>query len=154
MNTKLEKLDITKLNYFFKAYGNFDAEKGDFSMYLEVAAKNGEIGGYLKPLMKDLDIVKWNKEEGNFKQILWESMIGASAEIFENQKEDQFGTKVKMKGNIEDPKLNILSTISYTLRNAFFRALKPNVDNTIDINNIEEINKTFLERVFSSSNEK
>lgn len=149
MAAEFTNLNLALLNDFLKAYGNFDVKKGNLSVYTEFAGKDGGFGGYVKPVLKDLDIVQWNKEEGNFKQILWETLIGSAAALLENKKKDQLATKVEIKGKFEKPDINIWRAISYVLRNAFVNALKPAVDNTININKLDDSkDKTFLERVF------
>ncbi|MCD6065823.1 MAG: hypothetical protein K0S33_649 [Bacteroidetes bacterium] len=151
MSAELTDLNLTQLNDFLRAYGNFDVKKGSLSVYTEFAAKEGGFGGYVKPVLKDLDIVQWNKEEGDFKQILWETLIGSTAEILENRKEDQLATKVNVNGRFDDPNINIWRAISFVLRNAFVHALKPSVDNTISINRLDDAkDKTFLEKIFGN----
>lgn len=150
LNAEMLSLNLVNLNPMMKAYGNFDVKKGNFSMYTEFAAKNGDFEGYVKPIIKDLDVVQWNKEEGNFKQILWETLVATGAEIFQNQRKEQLATKVDMQGKFTDPGINTWRAITYVLRNAFVQALQPTIDETINIGNIgaEEEKKTFIEKIF------
>lgn len=155
MSAELTHLNLVKLNDFLRAYGNFDVKKGDVSIYAEFAGKEGGFGGYVKPILKDLDIVQWNKEEGDFKQILWETLIGGAAVILENHRKDQLATKVQINGRFDDPHINLWRAVSFVLRNAFVRALKPAVDNTININQLDnKEDKTFLEKLFGSKKNK
>lgn len=155
MNTNLTNVNLVLLNNFLKAYGNFDVKKGSFGMYAEFAAKNGSFGGYVKPILKDLDVVQWNKEEGDFKQIMWETVVGGVAEVLQNQKKEQLATKIPIEGKFENADINLWRAISYVLRNAFVRALQPHVDNTINITKLEdEGKKTFLEKIFGNKKKK
>lgn len=155
MNTNLTNVDLVLLNDFLRAYGDFDVKKGSFGMYAEFAAKNGEFGGYVKPILKDLDVVQWNKEEGDFKQILWETVVGAAAETFQNQKKEQLATKIPIEGRFDNADVNLWRAISFVLRNAFVRALQPHVDNSINIVKLEEGDKkTFLEKIFGNKKKK
>jgi hypothetical protein len=155
LNTEMQGLNLVLLNDFLREYGNFDVKKGTFSMYGEFAAKNGQFGGYVKPILKDLDVVQWNKEEGNVPQVLWETLVGTAAELLQNQRKEQLATKVPMSGSFDNTHINKWRAISYVLRNAFLQALKPSIDHTININNLKgEDKKTFLERVFSKDSEK
>ncbi len=150
LNTKVTGVNMVHLNDFFKAYGNFDVKKGRFGLYTEFAAKDGKFNGYVKPIIKDLDVVQWNKEEGNVGQILWETVVGSVAEVFQNQKEEQLATKIPIKGSFDAPETAMWDAISYVLRNAFINALKPSIDNSINISNAAaaEDNRTFLQKVF------
>ncbi|MES2629865.1 MAG: DUF748 domain-containing protein, partial [Bacteroidota bacterium] len=112
LTTDFVGLNMVKINSFLQAYGNFDVKKGDFSVYMEFAAKNGQFGGYIKPILKDLDIVQWNKEEGNFVQILWETLVATGAEILQNQRKEQLATKIPIHGRFDNPKVEIWKAIS------------------------------------------
>jgi hypothetical protein len=151
LNATVSDVNMVKLNDFFKAYGNFDVKKGNFGLYTEFAAKDGAFTGYVKPILKDLDIVQFNKEEGNTGQILWEAAVGSVAEVFQNQNKEQLATKLPIEGKFENPEAGLWTAISYVLRNAFINALKPSVDNTINIGVVDagkEEKKTFLQKVF------
>ncbi len=155
MSAEITNVNLVLLNNFLQAYGNFDVKKGNFGLYAEFAGKDGGFGGYVKPILKDLDIVQWNKEEGNFKQILWETLIGSAAALLENRSKDQLATKVEIKGKFDDPSINLWRAISFVLRNAFVHALKPSIDNTININKLDDSkDKTFLEKIFGSGKKK
>jgi hypothetical protein len=152
MNAELTHMNLVELNDFLRAYANVDVKRGDFGLYTEFSAKNAEFGGYVKPILKDLDIVQWNKEEGNIAQILWETLIGAAAKVLENRNKEQVATKVDIKGKLEDPNVNIWRSVGYLLQNAFVHALKPSIDNTINIGKMDDAkDKTLLERTFGGA---
>ena len=155
MNTELKGLNLVLLNDMLREYGNFDVKKGTFSLYGEFAAKKGGFGGYVKPFLKDLDVVQWNKQEGDFTQILWETVVGGTAELLQNQRKEQLATKIPINGTFDNAHVNKWHAISYVLRNAFLQALRPSLDNSININKLKDNDKkTFLERVFSRDPEK
>jgi len=152
MSAEITSVNLVLLNDFLRAYGNFDTKKGNFGLYTEFAAKEGRFGGYVKPIIKDLDIVQWNKEEGEIAQILWETLIGSAAEALQNQDKEQIATKVEIKGEFDRPGINLWRAISFVLRNAFVRALKPAIDHTINITKLDDsTKKTFLEKIFGGN---
>lgn len=156
LNTSVERTSLVKLNDFFKAYGGFDINKGEFNMYTEAAAKDGKFTGYVKPIIKDLDIVSWKGQDkqDNFFQKIWESVVGGAAELLENQKKDQIATKINFTGTIEDPKSNILEVVLMVLQNAFVEALRPSIDNQISLSKLaedgEKGKKGFFKSLFKS----
>lgn len=155
MNTEMKNLNLVLLNDMLREYGNFDVKKGTFSMYGEFAAKEGTFGGYVKPFLKDLDVVQWNKAEGDFKQILWETVVGSTAEVLQNQRKEHLATKIPINGTFDNAHLNKWHAISYVLRNAFLKALRPSLDNSISINKLKDSDKkTILERVFGGDPDK
>jgi len=156
LNARITDVNMVKMNDLFKAYGNFDVSKGNFGLYTEFAARDGAFKGYVKPLIKDLDIVEFNKEEGKPLQILWETVVASVAEIFKNHRKDQLATKVPIEGKFENPDTNLWTAISYVLRNAFIDALTPTIDNTINIKEVEikDDKKNLLQKVFGKKDKK
>lgn len=155
MNAGFKNIQMPMLNDMWRAYGNFDVKKGNFGFYTEFAAKEGQFGGYVKPLITNLDVVQWNKEEGDLKQILWESLVGAVAEVLQNQRTGVLATKVDINGSFDDPDVNTWKAVSFLLRNAFVRALKPAIDNSINIHKLkDDSKKTILEKVFGNKKDK
>lgn len=154
LNAEVKELDMVGLNDFMRAYGNFDVERGEFNVYTEFAARDGRFGGYIKPLIKDLQIVEWRKEEGNGLQIFWEAIVDGAAKIFKNQKKDQLGSKIILENTFEDPKVRIFPAISIVLRNAFIEALRPSIEQSIDIHNMEPTGKGFFRSLFEKDENK
>jgi hypothetical protein len=140
------------LNNFLLAYGNFDVNHGNFGLYAEMAAKNKAFKGYVKPIIKNLDVVGPNNKAGSFFHKLWELAVGAVGVIFRNQKKDQIATKVNLEGNFKDPKTSTLDAVFEVLRNAFIQAQIPSVDNEINIHSVDEADKkddrNFMQKIF------
>jgi len=155
MNTELKGLNLVLVNDVLREYGNVDVKKGTFSMYEEFAAKENKFGGYVKPFLENLDVVQWKKEEGDLKQILWESVVGGAAELLQNQRTEKLATKIPINGTFDNTKVNKWYAIAYVLRNAFLNAIRPSFDNSININNLKtNEKKTFLEKVFGGNDQK
>ncbi len=131
INAELTALKLPTLNNYFKAYAFIDVEKGTLSLFTEMAAKDGKFKGYIKPLTKNLDILSLKNDSKNPLKLAWETTVASVAQIFENQPKSQVGTQVPFAGSFSDPNPEILSTVTYLLRNAFIRALNPNLDNSI-----------------------
>jgi hypothetical protein len=154
METELKSMDLTKLNRFFKEYGNFEVQKGSFSMFSEFAGKEGRFGGYVKPFIKDFEIEK-QKEGEELKQQIWETIVGASMKVLENPKTEKVATKIPVNGEFENAEVDSWNAIHYVLRNAFVQALRPTIENSIDVNHLKaEKKETFLEKVFGGNDEK
>jgi hypothetical protein len=158
LDAELKNTNLVLLNEFFQAYAKVDVNKGTFGMYTEVAAKDGGFTGYVKPVVKDLDVLGKEDRKDNIFQKMWEAIAGGAGQIFRNQPEDQVATKIPFEGRLDNPRANIWITISNTLRNAFISALQPSLDNEINIASVDapkkEENKTFLQKVFSKDDDK
>jgi hypothetical protein len=157
MSTELTNTDLVKLNDFFQAYAKVDVNKGRFGLYSEVAAKDNAFRGYVKPLIKDLDVLGKEDRKDNVLQKLWEAVAGGAGKLFSNKKKDQVATKVPFEGRLDDPKTNVWLAITSILQNAFIHALQPAIDNEININSVKEEpkeKKTFLQKIFSGKDDK
>lgn len=153
LNAELKNTNLVLLNSFFKAYGNFDVNKGTFGLYTEMAAKQGKFIGYVKPIIHNLDVLGPEDRNNSFLQKMWEAAVGATGAIFKNQSKDQLATKVKIEGSLKHPETNTLDVVWEVLRNAFIQALMPTVDNNINIKSIDSIKKkddrNVIKRIFS-----
>lgn len=136
IQAEVEHLQLPKLNDFFKAYGKFTVQKGDFSVYAEVAAKDGGFKGYVKPLMVDLTMLGPDDKDENVMVKLWEGILDAVVFVFENKNKEQLATKIPMQGKFNNPKPNILYTIYEILKNGFITALNPSLDYEINIHSV------------------
>ena len=148
LNTELKNTNLVKLNEFLQAYAKIDVNKGTFGAYAEVAAKEGRFIGYIKPLIKDLDIVGKEDRDDNVLRKLWEGMAGTASQVFRNQEKDQLATRIEFSGTVENPHTSVWYTIVDILRNAFIHALQPAIDNQISIASMKKEKRTFLQKVF------
>lgn len=157
MDMKVIDASLPELNDFFKAYANADIKKGYFSMYMEAATKDEAFVGYVKPFIRDLDVLDWKGQDkdDNFLRKVWEGVVGLGGKVFENQKDDDVATKIPLSGSLstgEGIKPNIMSAVVAVVRNAFFNSLKPSLDYEIDLNKVEEETKEdkrgFFKRIF------
>jgi hypothetical protein len=153
LNAELKNTNLVLLNDFFKAYAKIDVNKGKFGMYTEVAAKEGGFKGYVKPIIKDLDVVGHEDRQDNIFRKMWEGLVGLVGEVFKNQPKDQVATKIPFEGRLDNPDTDIWVTIVNVLQNAFIQAIQPSIDSEINIASVEAPKpekKTFLEKIFGS----
>ena len=154
LNAELKHLNLVELNNFLKAYGNFEVTRGEFGLYTEFAARNGEFGGYVKPMINNMKVSLWKKDEG-LKQDLWELVVTGAAALLKNSNTQKIATKVPIKGRFDNADVNTWRAVSLLLRNAFINALRPSIDNSINITKLEDDKpKTFLEKIFGDKKKK
>lgn len=139
LDFKLENMNLISLNNLFKAYTKTDIERGNLSVFIELALNNGTFTGYLKPVFEDLKFVDWGKKEESNK--LWESIVGFFAEIFENQPKDQLASRIPLNGNIGKTEVGVFPAIWTLLRNAFIESLGKNLDFSVDVEGSSEEKK-------------
>lgn len=157
MNLNLENTNLVLLNEFFQAYANVDVNKGSMGLYVEFAGKEGEFAGYVKPVIKDLDVLGKEDKQDPFLRKAWEGIVGGAGKLLENKKEDQVATKIPIEGKFENPDTEVLTAIAELLRNAFIRALAESLDYDVDITTVGEQtddNGGLLDRIFKKDKEK
>jgi len=142
MNAQLENVNMPLLNDFFNAYASIDVNAGSFGLYTEAEASGGQFDGYVKPLIRDLDVYSPEDKKDNFFRQAWEALVGFVSEIFENQPKDQIATKIRLQGSLENPNSNWLLAIGYILRNAFIQALQPELDHEINLKGVHPESKS------------
>jgi len=146
MNIEVLNAELVNLNDFFKAYGGFDVNKGTFSMYMEMAAKDRKFIGYVKPLIKDLDVVGPEDERDNILRKIWEGMVGLAGDILEAPKSDAIATKVPIVGEYDDRTIGIWYAVWAVMKNAFVQALYPTLDHQVSLQSVNSVKKDDLKK--------
>jgi hypothetical protein len=147
IDLEIEQLDLVKFNEFFKAYANLGLKSGTLNFYSEAASRNGQFDGYIKPLIKNLEIADTDSTDGLIKTI-YKGVVEVGTELFENQKEDQIGTKVPISGSLENGKAKIFESLLNLFKNAFIEAYNLEIERSISFRNNESeaINSDTIQR--------
>ncbi|MEO6097892.1 MAG: DUF748 domain-containing protein [Fibrobacteria bacterium] len=137
VDAELTGLKLVTLNDFLKAYAKVDAEGGTFSLYTEMAANKGAFKGYVKPLLKDVKIFSpEDNDEGGLLESMWEAVVAGVTNVMENKEKDQVATQIPLEGKFSDPNAGIWTAVGSLLRNAFIRALRPNLTHGIGFEDV------------------
>jgi uncharacterized protein DUF748 len=131
LNLSLRKLELKEINSIIRAKAKFDFEGGTMDLDTELAAANGRVEGYVKPIFRNVDIVDWDENKKNPLKAVWEAVVSAVGELLTN--DDQIATTIPVSGRTDQPDTDIFSTIGGLLQNAFFEALKPGIEGTVDL---------------------
>jgi hypothetical protein len=143
LDAEIREIPVVELNDFLQAYGNVDAESGTFSAFAEFAARDGRIEGYVKTLFEDLQLFTFGEIEdpGDALEFLWEGLLDVAAEVIENQAYDRLATKVPLRGELGDARADLLATVIGLLRNAIVAALRPAIDDSIELEGLEIVGR-------------
>ncbi|MPS99320.1 MULTISPECIES: DUF748 domain-containing protein [unclassified Pseudomonas] len=119
-------IELRRLNDFASAYGKFDFNAGHGDLVIEAQASDGRLSGYIKPLLRDVDVFDWqqdveNKNKGWFRSI-WEVLVGASETVLKNQPKNQFATRVELSGSVHKQDVSAFEAFLQILRNGFIEA--------------------------------
>lgn len=138
VDARLLDLPVMRLDDLIAAYAPFDVEAGTLDVVTEMAARDGLLEGYVKPIVYNLEVFDWKgdieEDKDNPIRALWEGLVGLVGEVVENQPRDQVATNVPFSGSLESPETSVWATISGVLRNAFVEAFRANLEDSVSLN--------------------
>ena len=137
VDAKVEAMNLTALNDFFRAYAKVDVKSGTFRLYTEMAAADGKFKGYVKPLLENLKILDLKDAKHPLK-FFWETLVAGVVKLFTNHSKDRFAAEIPIQGDIENPKAGILAALGSILRNAFVKALSPGIEQKVDLESVKK----------------
>ncbi|AIG05343.1 Uncharacterized protein involved in outer membrane biogenesis [Pseudomonas fluorescens] len=119
-------IQLKRLNDFASAYGKFDFNAGTGDVVIEAQAEKAQLTGYIKPLLRDVEVFDWqqdveNKDKGIFRSI-WEAVVGAGETVLKNQSKNQFATRVELSGSVHQQDISAFQAFLQILRNGFVHA--------------------------------
>ncbi len=129
MNLAIKNTDMTAMNDLLLAFGRFDVKHGEFTVYSELAVKDGNISGYVKPMFSDLTVYDWSQDK--HKPVLhqaYEAVVGGAAHVFKNSQTKQVATVVSLTGKLKNPNTSTWQAVVEVLQNAFIQAILPGFD--------------------------
>lgn len=138
VDLKVEPLSLVRLNDFAEAYGGFDFERGTLEIAMELAAHEGNLKGYVKPLLDNVAVVDLKKDSKNPLGLIWESLVGGLSRLFRNQPHNRFATKIPINGTFKEPEIAIWATLGNILKNEFVRVFQGDLENTISLEDAVE----------------
>ena len=153
-DARLENFQLVKANELAKFYSGMDFEKGTLSVYSELALADGKFKGYVKPLLKDVQIFALKEGDRNIGQFFAELFSEGLQELLENHRKEQLATRVPLEGTIDVPETEIWTTFISVLRNAYIDAFRPVIDQTVEYDDAKngedgKEKKGFFKRLFS-----
>lgn len=129
LDLRFENVELTTLNDLLRRRADFDVKHGKFSLFSELAVRNGRVDGYVKPLFADMDV--YDREQDSKKGIgrqAWEAVVGGVATLLENRPRDEVATRADLSGPIENPNASTLQIVIGLIQNAFFKAIVPGLE--------------------------
>lgn len=126
VHLKLDDAKLPDLNRFLKAYTGVDVAFGLFSVYAEITVKDGQVNGYLKPLLKQLRIYEKQKDKGKpFLKRVEMHALQFLAYVFKNRASQDVATVIRISGPTADPQASEWEVIRRLFGNGFSRAILP-----------------------------
>jgi hypothetical protein len=129
MRVAIETTDLRTMNDMLRAHGKFDVVSGVFSFYSELAVKNAQVRGYVKPLFKDVQAYDpaQDRHKSAMKK-LYEQVVTGVATLMKNVPRKEVATEVNISGRLDNPNTSTAQAILKLIQNAFFKAILPGFD--------------------------
>ena len=126
LNVKIVKTNVETFNNVLRAYGDLDTHRGTFAFFSQLAVKNDEIHGYVKPLLKDVEVYdpEQDKDKPATKKI-YEAVVGGVLGLLENKPRNEAATVTDLSGPVENPRADTWQVLEKLVQNAFFKAILP-----------------------------
>jgi hypothetical protein len=137
VNAKLEHVELKALNDLFRRAVSMDVQGGLLDVYAEVAAAEGRFQGYVKPMLKELNVVSLKKEKLSIRTAA-EALIDGIVNIFQNPQTERAATRVEFEGRFDAPDVSPWQAVSLALRNAFIDALSARMEGKIDLKDVQK----------------
>jgi Domain of Unknown Function (DUF748) len=137
VDAQLTELPLPELNPLLEAYANLDAEAGGVEIFVEFASADGRFEGYVKPLIRDAEILNLD-EDGSFFGTLWQGVVELAKNVLENDETDRVGAEVPLEGELTAVDAELIPAVFSILRNAFIEALSVGLGRTIGLGDVSE----------------
>jgi len=128
----IETTDLRTMNDMLRAHGKFDVVAGVFSFYSELAVKNAQIRGWVKPIFKDVQAYDpaQDRDKSTMKK-LYEKVVTGVAKVMKNVPRKEVATEIDISGRLDNPKTSTFQAIVNLIQNAFIKAILPGFDREI-----------------------
>lgn len=133
VSAEVKNFTLTSANPFLKSKLPLTFKQGTLDLYTEVKSERGKIEGYVKPFIKNAEIIG---DEGDFKGIKHfgiELSVAAVNLIFKNSKNETVATKFLFSYEKGIFDWNASKTISELYKNGYREELTPGVENILSI---------------------
>ncbi|GGW93361.1 DUF748 domain-containing protein [Alteromonas halophila] len=144
-DVEMQRLDVRYLDAFIKHYLPVDFEAGELDMAMELKANKGNVEGYVKVGVYDLDVFSWKqdvaKDGDNPFNLLFEALTGGLSGFLENDNTDMVATRIPVNGEINDPQVPTLDAIAGLFRNALIEAYDMDVEELFSFSDSAPANK-------------
>lgn len=142
INIQADDVALVNFKNLLDTYAPFDLEAGSLELALELAADNGTVTGYVKPILHQVDVFSWKgdvERDGDGPiEVLGELASGFIAELFENQSEDQIATRIPIEGSLSEPDTDTWRAITGILKNAFIAAMRGDLEHSVSLEDAEQ----------------
>jgi hypothetical protein len=132
MRVAIDTTDLRTMNDMLRAHGKFDVVGGVFSFYSELAVKNAQVRGWVKPLFRDVQAYDPTQDrDKSTMRKLYEKVITGVSKVIKNVPRKEVATEIDISGRLDKPETSTVQAILKLIQNAFFKAILPGFDREV-----------------------
>jgi uncharacterized protein DUF748 len=129
LHLAIRDASLPSLNNLLRAYGRFDVQSGQLSVFSQVKVRRGVMKGYVKTLFSNVNVYDPAKDKN--KSVLhqaYELAVGAAAKVVKNSSTQKVATKVDVSGKLDNPNVSTWQALVQFVQNGFVNAILPGFD--------------------------
>lgn len=126
LDFQTENVDLTEVRNVIESNIEIDVRRGNLALYLEAAAANGYVQGYVKPIFDHLEIDPPGPSTFLEKLKAWAAKL--VVKVGKNKRKDRVATRLDFEGSLADPDLDVTDAILNFIRNGFSTAARASLD--------------------------
>jgi hypothetical protein len=129
LDLAIRDASLPSLNNLLRAYGRFDVQAGELSVFSQVTVRRGEMTGYVKPLFTNVKVYDpaKNKNKSVVHQA-YELAIGAATKVVKNSSTQKVATRIDVSGKLDNPNVSTWQALMQFVQNGFINAILPGFD--------------------------
>src|SRR5262245_2526311 len=126
LEVKIIKTRVKALNDVLRAYGNIEVRGGMFAFFSELSVKDNHIDGYVKPLLRDVDVYDPEKDKDKpLARKVYKAVVDGVMGLLESKAQKEVATETNLSGEVQNLQAGTWQIIGNLVRNAFFKAILP-----------------------------
>ena len=119
-------VDLSVLRGLIQKVAEIDVRHGTADLYVEAAAADGYVSGYVKPIFDHLELEA--PAHSSFFTRVKAAATKSFAWLLTNKRRDRIATRLDFEGAIDDPDLDIIDAVLRFVRNAFSTAERASLE--------------------------
>lgn len=132
VDADLRAFNLTTANPLLKQKVPLTFTTGSLDLFAEASSENGKVEGYVKPFLKNLDIVKTDENFKGPRHWAIEVITAITNIVLKDEKIDSMATRVPFKYE-DSVKVDTGEALEKAIQHGFEEDLKPGVENKYDI---------------------
>ncbi|GHA06486.1 hypothetical protein GCM10008090_15200 [Arenicella chitinivorans] len=132
LTAKVNKLQLTALNDFTRAYANLDIQRGELEINAHINAEESDgktkLDGELTPVVTNMNILRWRTDVEQQHDpgiiLVWEGSLDLITRILEVGELDRMETSVPIEGTLKEPDVGVWSGLFGLVKHAILGRLE------------------------------